>query len=148
MTPIPLNVFADRLSEIFPVLMRSLVRRQADELVSGKITMQQFVILDYLYKEGAVKMTDLSNFMDVSTPAVTGIVDRLVKAGYVLRIFDPKDRRVIFIKIKSKGKNMVNRIHRDRRKNVLDIFGQISAEDRESYLRILNNVKDIVTKKI
>ena len=147
MTPIPLNKFADRLDEIVPVMMREFGRRQSNDLFKGKVSLQQFIILDYLLKEKDHKMTELARFMSVTTPAVTGFINRLVKAGYVRRIFDPKDRRVVIIKLKPKGKKLVLRVHKERRQMIMDIFGKISESDRENYLRILSNIRDTVIRK-
>jgi DNA-binding MarR family transcriptional regulator len=78
---------------------------------------------------------------------MTGIVDRLVKYGYVLRIFDPQDRRIIKIKLATKGTELVKKINQQRRQMIIKIFGQLSERDRQDYLRILLQIKDILIKR-
>jgi DNA-binding transcriptional regulator GbsR (MarR family) len=41
--------------------------------------------------------SQLAEETGLSTGAITGVVDRLAKAGYVMRKRDPNDRRLIFI---------------------------------------------------
>jgi DNA-binding MarR family transcriptional regulator len=147
MATLTLNKFADRLAEILPEMMRGFARRQSNEIIKGTITLPQGIILELLYKHGAMNMTDLAHHMCVSTPAVTGFINRLVKTGYVRRIFDSKDRRVIIIQLKAKAEELVKRVYRERRQMTLEIFGKISMQDRENYLRILTKVKSILEKE-
>jgi DNA-binding MarR family transcriptional regulator len=49
--------------------------------------------LDLIYHFGAMPAGRLAELTGLTTGAVTGIIDRLEKAGYVRRANDPKDRR-------------------------------------------------------
>lgn len=144
---IPLSEFADRLNEIIPVIMKEFSQRQANELFKGAITLPQFVILNFLGRQGRSKMTDIAHFMNVTTAAMTGVVSRLVKSGYVRRTYDSRDRRIIFIKLTPKGTGLVKRVDCQRRQMIIDIFGRISGEERENYLNILTHIRDILTEQ-
>jgi DNA-binding MarR family transcriptional regulator len=137
--------FADKLNQIMPVLMREFTRVQPAEVYKGKVTLPQILILQHLSSGDSVKMTDIANFMKVTTSAVTGIVDRLVKSGYVLRVFDQKDRRIIKVKITLKGSILMKKLAYDRRKLVINIFSKISEQDRQDYLRILMRIQDALS---
>ena len=141
---ISISEFADRLDEIVPVMMKGFARHQVSELYKGKVTLPQFLILDFLNRESEAMMTDLARFMEVTTAAMTGLVDRLVKYGYVLRGVEPGDRRIIKIKLTAKGKDLVEKVNYQRRQVVIKVFGKISERDRENYLRILKKIRDIL----
>ena len=49
--------------------------------------------LDFIYHFGAMPAGRLAELTGLTTGAVTGIIDRLEQAGYVIRTNDPKDRR-------------------------------------------------------
>ncbi|MBU1727227.1 MAG: MarR family transcriptional regulator [Candidatus Omnitrophica bacterium] len=147
MSGMTLNEFADKISEVMPVIMKEFARRQENELYKGKITLPQFLILEFLYKDGEIKMTQLAQFMHVSTAAMTGIVDRLVRDHYVARALDSADRRIIKVKLTAKGLELVKRIDTQRRSMIIRIFGKISGIDREDYLRILKHIKDILVNE-
>lgn len=146
MKPLSLSEFADKLNEVLPALLREFTRRQANELYKGRISLPQFIILDYLYKKNASKMKDLAHFMQVTTAAITGIVERLVRYGYVLRVFEPNDRRIIKIRLTSKGSKLVKKVHQQRRQMIINIFGRLSEADRKNYLKILLRVYAILTQ--
>ena len=138
--------FADKMNQVMPVIIKEFAKRQANELYKGKITFPQFLISEFLSSHTDSKMTDIAHFMGVSTAAATGIVERLVKYGYVLREFDPKDRRIIKIKLTAKGAELVKKINQQRREMIIKIFGKISEMDRQDYLRILTQIKNILTQ--
>ncbi len=53
--------------------------------------------LDYLLLNGASAAGQLAKYMGLTTGAVTAMVDRLEKGGFVQRIHDLKDRRKVII---------------------------------------------------
>lgn len=148
MTNNSLIEFADKLDQIMPAIMREYARRQTDELSKGKITVPQFIILDHLNKSGESKMTDLAHFMKVTTAAMTGFIDRLVKCNFVTRVFNPDDRRIVKIRILPKGKDLVKRINEQRRQMTIKIFGKISQTERSDYLKILVRIHEILSKEV
>lgn len=53
--------------------------------------------LDYLLLNGASTAGQLATLTGLTTGAVTAVIDRLEKAGYVKRAHDPKDRRKVLV---------------------------------------------------
>src|SRR5687768_12160450 len=49
--------------------------------------------MHFIHSQGAMPAGRLAELTGLTTGAVTGIIDRLEKAGYVRRTNDPKDRR-------------------------------------------------------
>jgi DNA-binding MarR family transcriptional regulator len=47
----------------------------------------------FIHSYGAMPAGRLAKLTGLTTPAVTGIIDRLEEAGYIRRTNDPKDRR-------------------------------------------------------
>ena len=144
MPDLTLSDFAERIEDVIPAVMRGFSKMQTNELFKGKITLPQFFVLNHLDKYDESKMNELAKVMDVTTAAATGIVDRLVRYGYIVRAYDPKDRRVINIRPTQKGSDMVKRIGRQRKEVTREVFGRISREERENYLAIMLHIRDIL----
>ncbi|MFH0763155.1 MAG: MarR family transcriptional regulator [Candidatus Omnitrophota bacterium] len=147
MSELSLSEFAERLNELIPDLLRGVLRRDTDELTQGKITMPQLLACQYLCREGLSNMTALANFMGVTTAAVTGVVDRLVRAGYVGRCFDPQDRRVVNIELSAKGKEMVKKFKEQKKRMAIEVFKNLTEADRKNYLRIITQIKDVLSRE-
>ncbi|MBU0503032.1 MAG: MarR family transcriptional regulator [Candidatus Omnitrophota bacterium] len=147
MSAMTISEFADNLNKILPMIMKEFSRRLGSEFNTGKVTLPQFLIVQFLHQERVMRMTDLARYMRVTTAAMTGIVDRLLKSGYVAREYDSKDRRTIRVILTSKGTELFKKVNQQRQQMIIDIFGQISRQDRSNYLRILTQIKDILNKK-
>lgn len=143
----PLNEYAQSLIEIMPEVVRGLWRREINELTSGTITPPQIFILIYLNKMNELRMTDIARYLSVTTAAATGLVDRLVKGGYVQRVYDPSDRRIIKVKLTPKGIDVVKKILMNKVLRIKEIFGKLSAGDREDYLRVLTRIKGVLEQE-
>ena len=147
MQEISLLEFADKLSEIIPLISNEFLKQQSSEFYRVKITVPQILILNFLHLRGPTKMSDMAHAMQVTTAAMTGIVDRLVRDGYTVRVYDASDRRIIRIKLTSKGSKIVEKINQDRRQMIIRIFGRISHAERQEYLRILMHIRDILIEE-
>jgi len=147
MSHLSLSKFADKVNMILPVFIKEFTKRHANELSKGKITMPQFLIMSLLDKQGPSAMTQLAKFINVTTAAMTGIADKLVKYGYIVRSPDSKDRRIINIKLTAKGSALVKKINNQRRAMITDIFGTVSQHDRAHYLKILTHIHAVLTKE-
>ena len=66
----------------------------ADEL---GLSITDHKCLDLIHRFGAMPAGRLAELTSLTTGAVTGMIDRLEKAGYVRRTNDPKDRRKTII---------------------------------------------------
>lgn len=147
MVEIALSRFADEIDEIMQVISREFTRQHLGMFYKDKITLPQFLILNFLCREGASRMTILAKTMKVTTAAMTGIVERLVRDGYAQRDYDPKDRRIVKIKLTPQGNALVKKVIQQKRRMIIKIFSKISESDRQHYLRILRQVKDTLGKE-
>ncbi|MCX5657709.1 MAG: MarR family transcriptional regulator [Candidatus Omnitrophica bacterium] len=136
--------FSDKMNSILPLFIIEMVKRQVNELYRGKITFPQFLVLELLYKEKESTMTNIARSMSVTTAAATGIVERLVRDGYVVRVSNLKDRRIVLIRLTTKGTDLVEKIRQQRRIMINDIFSNISEEERQNYLNILLKIYNIL----
>lgn len=147
MAHLALSEFADKVTELMPAIMKELYRRETSKFCSMQITIPQFVALEILSREGELRMTDLAGLINVTTAAMTGIVDRLVREGYVSRVTDAADRRTIKVRTTAKGKRVVRNACAERKRIIGKMFGAISQADREEYLRILIMIKERIRKE-
>jgi DNA-binding MarR family transcriptional regulator len=142
MSELTISEFADRVSEIMPVIMKEFVRHQAGEFYKLKITMPQFFVLDIIKHSGESKMSDMARSLGVTTAAMTGIIGRLVRDGYVVRISEPGDRRIIKVRLTPKGMRVVGDMIERRKQITIKMFGFISAKEREDYLNIISHISE------
>ena len=143
----PIKKFSQEVSSILPQIIRGVMRRQGDVWGLGQITMPQYLALELIDDQHTLKMKDIASELNVTLPAVTGLIDRLFCSGMVKRLNDEKDRRVIHILLTAKGKGVLMKVCRSRRKALEQTFGKLTARERSQYLDILKKVKKILEPK-
>lgn len=141
MPHLTLEEFSDRVTDAMQVISREFLKQQTEEFYDIKLTVPQFVVLDLIQKVDEPKMTPLARTLNVTTAAMTGIVDRLVRDNYVERISDLDDRRIIKLKLRPKGTKIVRKIADHRKRSMMKIFGMISQSERDEYLKILMHIQ-------
>jgi MarR family transcriptional regulator, 2-MHQ and catechol-resistance regulon repressor len=113
----------------------SLLRKDLDKVSAG-ITGPQFGILVQLVSYGKMPLGELGKRLWVTCGNVTGLVDKLVAAGYVRRTRLRTDRRVILAEITERGRNIVSELRPVHREHFLRFTSALS-EDELQELQIL-----------
>lgn len=133
-----------RIAESISQMQRKMRVRLSNELSQGEITIPQYHILDYLHEKGEATMREVANYLFVTPPAVTGLVDKLVKMNFVEREFSPVDRRIINISLTTKGKTVISKIKNQFNELFLAIFKKISPEERKSFLEVAEKMEKLL----
>ncbi len=109
------------------------------------ITMPQMKVLLLLSEHGALRVGVLARHLNVSTPTITGIVDRLVREDLVQRTDDPSDRRVVINSLTEKGRGVMERLQERTDTELLRMVGSLSAEEQAEISRPLRRLDEALT---
>ena len=101
----------DRIAESMERMRRLGRVRMRDDLAGFDMTMPQVRTL-YFLSRGPQRMKDISDHLMRGMPSATSMIDRLVRKGYVERVPDPSDRRVVLCRITGPGREMLDRFSR------------------------------------
>lgn len=81
----------------------------------------------------------LSQAVQLSSPTVTGIVDRLERAGHVVRVRDTVDRRRVFVRLTPQGAARASE-PRPLDTGFVGRFGELPASERSVILASLERI--------
>ncbi|HAM88469.1 MAG: Transcriptional regulator [Candidatus Falkowbacteria bacterium GW2011_GWC2_38_22] len=70
------------------------------------------ICLEYLLDNDKVSAGDLAKLTDLTTGAITALIDRLEKGGFIVRVADKNDRRKIILKLKSRPPKLSEELSR------------------------------------
>lgn len=105
-------------------------------------TLPRFDVLAALYRrQDGMTMTELSRFLMVSNGNVTGIVDRLVQEGLVVRVPDEKDRRATFVRLTPKGIEAFTDMAAAHEGWVDGLLSEFDAEEAAELIALLSRFK-------
>jgi DNA-binding MarR family transcriptional regulator len=78
------------------------------EGLSPPLSLRQFLVLQRI-DEGTSRNVDLARTIRVTSPTMTGVIDRLVDMGLVQRDVEPADRRSFRLGLTAPGRRILNR---------------------------------------
>jgi len=123
-------------SDLFVAIIEKLMtQRMLDESFEHQVTPSQLVALRYLSLNESSLMSDVAEGLGISFPAATKTVDRLVRKGLATRTQDPRDRRVVRIRLTDEGKALVNQIYKERARRFTAVLEQLDPADRDALHR-------------
>jgi MarR family transcriptional regulator, 2-MHQ and catechol-resistance regulon repressor len=127
----------ERLGEAFGDLLRAYQFRDRNEICCHDVSVSQCYTMDALDRHGPLAMGEIGKhlYLDVST--VTRLVDQLTKMGYLERVPDPDDRRVIRAKLTRSGTASINRIRGSLLDDYRDVLEAIPAASRQDVIEAI-----------
>jgi DNA-binding MarR family transcriptional regulator len=106
MTKVNIDRVAENLMTIQPLLYINLLKPVKTKTI---LPLGAVFIISELKKHQVLSMSEIGRRLSLPKPHVTGLVDKLIIEGFVERVSDPTDRRIINIRMTVKGaKNLMN----------------------------------------
>lgn len=139
-----LNQYVKRFEQLMPLFHRSLSEMDHCCVEKMELTPPQLIVLKTISSIDNCMMSDLSKHLGVTMGNMTTMVDRLIKEDYLKREQSPDDRRVVRVKLTSKGKEVTAKATKRKQAMLLNVLSKLSNKDIESMLGI---IEKIVTKK-
>ena len=104
-------------------------------------TLPRFDVLAALFREeNGLKMSELSAALMVSNGNVTGIVERLVSDGLVVRVPVSGDRRAMIVRLTEKGRQFFADMARTHEGWVSGMLSSLDDQDTERLIELLDNI--------
>lgn len=98
-------------------------------------------------KEKHITVTDLSTALKITSPSVTQVINVLENTGYVDRVNDQQDRRIMRIVLTDKGNDITAQIYQkveEKYSNLVDFLGE---EKSNSLIELLDEVYSFFSKE-
>jgi DNA-binding MarR family transcriptional regulator len=119
-------------------VFRELLPTVPRELLELHITMPQLKSILLLFLNGPTRMSALAADLGVTLATATGLVDRLVERGIVVRESQPDDRRVVLCRLSETGQNMVSRVWDSSRQRSREILEYLDTGTLQMLSETLN----------
>ena len=118
------------LVELFWKVQRRIVKRLAPFAREQGMTMSELMVLWKADECGSRRVTALSEDMGVPPSTLTGMLDRLVDAGWLDRDRDPEDRRAVVMKSTTKSNDLIRTIKHAGERTLEKALKKLPAETR------------------
>ncbi|GAA1390886.1 MarR family transcriptional regulator [Luteococcus peritonei] len=96
----------------------------------------------------ALTAGDLATRLDLSSGAVTYLVERLASAALVERDSDPQDRRKVLLKPTAKGYELAYTARKNNHEVIKQVLSELSQDDAETSLRAMRLLRDALQHRV
>src|SRR6266852_8375973 len=88
----------------------------------------------------SLRQTDLSGRLLIRPPSVTGVVDRLERAGLVARDSSPTDLRAKRVSLTPQGRRLIDRVLQNHGRQLERVMGGLTGEEQAELHRLLTRL--------
>ncbi len=117
---------------------RRLTKQAAREV---GLTGPQLTVIKLLDTFGDLSLSSLSERIRAQNSTVTGIIDRMEREGLVHRERSTADRRVVYIRLTPKGRQLSKDILVEPMEIFRTVLSMLSRDDTRDLLRILSKLQ-------
>ncbi len=125
------------LEVMFRQVNTVIYKRGRSVLTGMQVSTLQFNALLTLREFGTLTMGELCKYLFIACSTATDLVDRLEKVGFVERLRDHKDRRVVRVNLLPKGEEVVNSVIMERQVFLGEVLEEYSDQERADLHRVL-----------
>jgi DNA-binding MarR family transcriptional regulator len=109
----------------------------------GLTSPTQYNILRILRGEGKpLPILEIASRTITVVPGITGLIDRLERAGFVHRLRCEKDRRVIYVALTDKGAKTLDDLDEPLLAMHRKLIGRLSQGDLKDLIRLLEKLRE------
>ena len=136
---LPISQIMNSLRELNQIFFQA-TRKDAEAF---GVTRIQLMALKIVKQNPTISMNELSDRMHSSPSTVSGVVDRLVQAGWIVRERPKRDRRSVVLKLTAEGDQLLE-LTSERIMSRLTPLMQLPEEDVRHLLRIHGLIVNIL----
>lgn len=95
-------------------------------------------------RERAMRSGDLAQRCAMTAPALTELVDSLAREGFVRRLEDPADRRVVLVNLTAQGRRELDKHSEVMKRGVAGLLARLPADKRARLRVALSDLNDSI----
>jgi DNA-binding MarR family transcriptional regulator len=132
----------ESLSDAFWAVARQLRETSQETLAPWDITPAQFRALRVLRRHGVMRLSELSDRLQIAARSATEVTDALQARGLAVRRPDPDDRRAILVGLTEHGTQILHGIREARGSESDRVFDRLTPADQAALAAILRKMRD------
>ncbi len=139
------NESASELLDVVPIVMRD-IRSEMRSRRSYDLTIPQFRTLVFVNRNNGSSLFEVANFMGLTPPSASRLVDVLISKGYMTRVEHATDRRRIKLAITRRGLSVLETCRKGARAHLSEKLSYLASEDRESIVKAMHILHSVFTR--
>lgn len=117
-----------------PKLKQSAV----DGLTRSEYELLVMLVINLDGDKKALTVTEISSLLQITPAGVTHLINPLERAGYIERLQDPNDRRVVLIGLTDKGTQAAESLILEVQENLIGLIHHLGEDDSKTLIRLMS----------
>jgi len=139
------ETLAWQILTVAPVMKKRLFRPDFEQN-GEQLPLSYAQVLATLDVKESMTVTEISERFDIAKPNITPLIDRMIEAGYVKRVRNSTDRRVVHVIILDKGRAKVKDMIASLNKTIDGWASAISDEDINKIAESIETIREVLEK--
>jgi DNA-binding MarR family transcriptional regulator len=111
-----------------------------------ELTSAQVKALTVFHGREEHTMSEMSQNLAVTLPTTTSMINRLIQSNLIERKRDNNDRRVVKVRLTSKGRSILKKLMLERRKEMERLLQTLGNQELRIFLESIENVSSLIKK--
>ena len=99
--------------------------------------------LDLIFMRGQVSAGELAQATGLTSGAVTALIDRLERSGYIVRADDPGDRRRVLVRVNREAITPVQSVYAPMQRQMFRLWSTFSEQELDIVIDFLKRSTDL-----
>jgi len=114
----------------------------------SKISPLKVQVLGFIKVRKNPLMKEVADFLSITPPSATSLVNSMAKENLLVRHFDSHDRRVVRLSITPKGGKFLNRGFKEMTVHMKEIFNCLTEKENKQLIEIYRKINNFNNKNI
>ena len=136
----------DYIYDMFKEIVLLNYKINYQELIDINLYPGQPIILERIFENNGITQSELSNLSLKKPATITTMINRLENIGYIKRVSDINDKRIIRLYLTDLGKEKYYQLLNLKRTMSNNIFNGMSDEDISNVYNLLLKIKNNLEK--
>lgn len=119
---------------------KMIVREMAARNIKGLVTSHGDILVA-LFEKHVLTMKEIASKIERDKSTVTALIGKLIKFGYVKKLSDPQDSRIVLVALTQKGGNLQTDFNEISGKLLSTVYKGVSDNEKKTVSEILNKIK-------
>ncbi len=133
---------ARQVLDSVPLVMRT-IRAEFRRQRSSDLSVPQFRTLAYVDSNDGASLSSVANYIGLTLPSMSKLVDDLVSRGLVIRDEHQADRRRICLSLTSQGRSELETVHNHTQTILAEKLSSLTKEELDSITHSLQVLSDL-----
>ena len=124
-----------------------LKQSSIDGLTRSEYELLVMLVMSLDGDKKAFTVTEISNLLQITPAGVTHLINPLEGKGYIERLHDPNDRRIVRIGLTGKGAKAAEALISEVQDNLIGMVNYLGEEDSKTLIRLMSRAIEFFASK-